>query len=357
LEIVSEVKTRIKEPIMPQLLSRLGFCAALCTALSAIACESDNEGSNPAMGDAGGMAASGGMSTASGGSGISSSSAQTGGMTSTAPQSGDIVATAIAAGSFTKLAGALDTTGLTAALKGPGPFTVFAPTDAAFASFEAANPGVLASLSKDQLAAILKYHVVAAKVGSKDLVSGSLVETLNGARAAIDLSSGVKVAGSTVTAADVGASNGVIHVIDKIMLPPSKDIVGTAVAAGSFTKLAGALVATGLDKTLQGSGPFTVFAPTDDAFAAFEAKNPGVLASLSTQQLTDILLYHVVSGWAGPADLKEGASVNTALAGKSLKVSTTAGVKLNESKVTNANIVTTNGVIHVIDAILLPPTS
>jgi uncharacterized surface protein with fasciclin (FAS1) repeats len=145
-------------------------------------------------------------------------------------------------------------------------------------------------------------------------------------------------------------------VIDKIMLPPSKDIVETAVAAGSFTKLAGALVATGLDKTLQGAGPFTVFAPTDDAFAAFEAKNPGVLASLTTAQLSDILLYHVASGWAGPADLKDGASVPTALTGKSLKVSTTDGVKVNDSKVTSANIVTKNGVIHVIDAVLLPPT-
>lgn len=141
------------------------------------------------------------------------------------------------------------------------------------------------------------------------------------------------------------------------MLPPSKDIVGTAVAAGSFTKLAGALVAAGLDKTLQGTGPFTVFAPTDDAFDAFEARNPGVLASLTTAQLSDILLYHMVSGRAGPADLKDGASVNTALAGKSLKVSTTGGVKVNESKVTSANIVATNGVIHVIDAILLPPSS
>jgi transforming growth factor-beta-induced protein len=322
---------------MTQLLRRIGFCAAICTALSATACGSDDDEKASSM-------------DASGGGG-------TGGMTSTTTQAGDIVATAIAAGSFTKLAAALDATGLTAALKGTGPFTVFAPTDTAFAAFESANPGVLASLSTEQLAAILKYHVVAAKVGSKDLVSGSLVETLNGARAPVDLSSGAMVAGSKVTQADVAASNGVIHVIDKIMLPPSKDIVETAVAAGSFTKLAGALVATGLDKTLQGAGPFTVFAPTDDAFAAFEAKNPGVLASLTTAQLSDILLYHVVSGWAGPADLKDGASVNTALAGKSLKVSTTAGVKVNESTVTSANIVATNGVIHVIDAVLLPPSN
>lgn len=322
---------------MTHLFGRIGFCAALCTALSITACASDEDNSAATM-------------DASGGSAM-------GGMSNTAPQTADIVATAVSAGSFTQLAAALETTGLTAALKGTGPFTVFAPTDAAFATFESANPGVLANLSKDELAAILKYHVVADKVGSKDLVSGSLVETLNGARVAIDLGSGAVVAGSKVTQADVAASNGVIHIVDKVMLPPSKDVVATAVAAGSFTKLAGALVATGLDKTLQGAGPFTVFAPTDQAFATFEANNPGVLAALTNAQLSDVLLYHVVSGWAGPADLKDGASVSTALAGKSLKVSTAAGVKVNESKVTSANIVATNGVIHVIDAILLPPSS
>jgi uncharacterized surface protein with fasciclin (FAS1) repeats len=338
-----------KGTIMTQLITRIGFYAALSAAVLTPACGSDNDNA-PAN-----MAGSGGQGQGIGGSGMGGSANATGGTSSTS-QSGDIVATAVAAGSFTKLAAALDVAGLTAALKGAGPFTVFAPTDAAFAAFESANPGVLASLSKDQLAAILKYHVVAAKVLSKDLVSGSIVETLNGARATVDLSSGAMISGSKVTQGDVMASNGVIHVIDKIMLPPSKDIVATAVAAGSFTKLAGALTATGLIATLQGAGPFTVFAPTDDAFAAFEAKNPGVLASLSTSQLSDVLLYHVVSGWVGAADLKDGASVNTALSGKALKVNTTSGVKVNDSKVTTANIVTTNGVIHVIDAVLLPPS-
>jgi uncharacterized surface protein with fasciclin (FAS1) repeats len=337
---------------MNQLVNRIGLSAALCAVLSMTACSSDDDDSSTSA-----MGGAGGTTQAAGGSSMGGKSSETGGKSSTAPKPADIVDTAVKAGSFTKLAAALDSAGLVSALKGTGPFTVFAPTDDAFAAFEKANPGVLGSLSKDELASVLKYHVVAAKVTSKDLVSGSLVETLNGERIAIDLSSGVKIAGSTVTTADVAATNGVIHVIDKVMLPPSQNIVETAIAAGSFTKLAGALVATGLDKTLTGEGPFTVFAPTDDAFAAFETKNPGVLASLSTAQLTDILLYHVVSGWNGAADLKDGQSVNTALAGKSLKVSTTGGVKLNDSKVTSANIVTTNGVIHVIDAILLPPSN
>jgi uncharacterized surface protein with fasciclin (FAS1) repeats len=337
---------------MNQIVNRIGLSAALCAVLAMTACSSDDDDSSTSA-----MGGAGGTTQATGGSGMGGKSSETGGKSSTAPKPTNIVDTAVAAGSFTKLAAALDSAGLVSALKGTGPFTVFAPTDDAFAAFEKTNPGVLASLSKDELASVLKYHVVAAKVESKDLVSGSLVETLNGERIAVDLSSGVKIAGSKVTTADVAATNGVIHVIDQVMLPPSQNIVETAIAAGSFTKLAGALVATGLDKTLTGDGPFTVFAPTDDAFAAFETKNPGVLASLSTAQLTDILLYHVVSGWNGPADLKDGQSVNTALTGKSLKVSTTSGVKVNDSKVTSANIVTTNGVIHVIDAILLPPSN
>src|SRR5512145_1041283 len=182
---------------MNQLVRNIGMSAAVFAIMSAVACESDEDSPSAALGGSGGSATGGATS-------------QAGGMSSAAPQSADIVATALAAGSFTKLAAALDATGLTAALKGAGPFTVFAPTDAAFAAFESANPGVLASLSKEQLAGILKYHVVTSKVMSKDLVSGSLVETLNGSRAAIDLSSGATVAGAKVTQADVVASNGVI---------------------------------------------------------------------------------------------------------------------------------------------------
>ncbi len=266
----------------------------------------------------------------------------------------DIVETAAARGTFGQLATLLDATGLTAALKGEGPFTVFAPTDAAFAAFEAENPGVLASLSTDQVADVLSYHVVSGSVAANDLVSGSLVVTLQGLPFAVDLTSGAKVGGVDVVTTDIQASNGVIHVIDSVIVPPSENLVETALSAGSFTILAGALVSTGLDQTLMGEGPYTVFAPTDDAFAAFEAANPGVLGGLSTEALSEVLLYHVVPGWAGPADLADGAMVPTALEGRSVTVSKSAGVKIDDATVTAANIVTTNGVIHVIDAVLLP---
>jgi len=267
-----------------------------------------------------------------------------------------VVELAIAAGSFTSLVAALEAADLVGALSGEGPFTVFAPDDAAFAAFEDENPGVLASLTTDELTAVLTYHVLAAEVRASDLVDGAIAETLNGAYVGIDLSDGVEVGGANVTAADLTGRNGVIHVIDRVILPPRENLVETAVSAGSFTQLAAALVATGLDATLADGGPFTVFAPTDDAFAAFEAANPGVLASLTEAELTDVLLYHVVDGWVGAADLVDGSSVPTLLNDASLTIDLSSGVVVNESSVVAANVLATNGVIHVIDEILLPPS-
>jgi len=264
-----------------------------------------------------------------------------------AASSQDVVATAIAAGQFTKLADALTSAGLVSALKGPGPFTVFAPSDSAFAAFERDNPGVLAGLSKEALADILKYHVVSgAAVESTELKDESIFTTLSGSPILIDTTGGVKVDDARVTTADVAASNGVIHVIDTILLPPEKDIVATAVAAGTFKSLAGALTAADLVTTLQGPGPFTVFAPTDAAFAKLSAAPSG-------DALKNVLLYHVVAGAVGSGDLKAGP-VATQSKGNSVSVNLTGGVTIDEAKVTSANILAKNGVIHVIDSVLVP---
>lgn len=282
-----------------------------------------------------------------GGTGGSSSSGKggTGGSTSAAPK--DLVDTAVAAGSFTKLAAALEAAGLVGALKGAGPFTVFAPTDAAFEAFEAANPGVLAGLDQDELTAVLTYHVVSgAAVRSNTLKDGQVVTTLNGSPALIRTTGGATIADAKVTMADVTASNGVIHVIDRIILPPADDIVETALAAGSFGTLATALTEAGLVDDLQGKGPFTVFAPTDAAFAELAAVPDG-------DALRDVLLYHVVSGAVGSGDLVAG-SVPTLLSGESLTVSLAGGVTIDAASVTSANIITKNGVIHVVDSVLVP---
>ena len=279
------------------------------------------------------------------------SSVTTGGSTgSPAPMGGDdasemdIVDTAVAAGDFNILAQALTDTGLVDTLKGDGPFTVFAPTDAAF---EALPAGTLESLTTEQLTDILLYHVVGAEARSTDL-DGSPVTTVQGASAFINLEGGVQVNGANVTTADIGASNGVIHVIDQVILPP--DIVDAALLAGSFSTLAQALTDADLIDTLKGEGPFTVFAPTDEAFAALPE---GTMESLDVATLTDILTYHVVSGDVRSTDLSEG-SVPTLLDGASVDVQLASGVQINDATVIIADVVTTNGVIHVIDTVLLP---
>ena len=328
----------------------------LVASLPVIGCSDSDGDSN---GGSAGSVASGGKSggssagataagaPAAGAAGAAGAAAGQGGSGGGEAEGKDIIDTALAAGSFTKLAAALTSAGLIDALKGPGPFTVFAPTDAAFAAFESANPGVLAGLSKAALTEILTYHVVAgASVASKDLKDEQVFTALSGSPLLIDTSSGVKVDDAKVTTADVVASNGVIHVIDQIMLPPKDDIVATAIAAGTFTKLAAALTTADLVTTLQGKGPFTVFAPTDAAFAKLAAVPTG-------DALKNVLLYHVVAGAVGSGDLKAGP-VPTQLAGKSVTVSLTGGVKINDSTVTAANILAKNGVIHVVDTVLVP---
>jgi transforming growth factor-beta-induced protein len=187
---------------------------------------------------------------------------------------------------------------------------------------------------------------------SGDLQNGQLAETLAGPVLAIDLSDGVKINGSTVTSADIEASNGVIHVIDQIIIPPG-DIIEVATAAGSFSELAGALTAANLVETLQGEGPFTVFAPTDAAFQALSAVPEG-------DALTDVLLYHVMEGIAGPLDLADGGVAAT-VSGAPVLFDLSEGAKLvggsdSSAVITTTNVVASNGVIHVIDAVILPPT-
>lgn len=133
----------------------------------------------------------------------------------------DIVDTAVGAGNFTTLAAALTAAGLVETLKGEGPFTVFAPTDAAFAALPSGTvEDLLKPENKDKLTAILTYHVVAGKVMSTDLTEGMMATTVNGADATITLDGGAKVNGAVISTADIEASNGVIHVIDSVILPP-----------------------------------------------------------------------------------------------------------------------------------------
>ncbi|HEX8876256.1 MAG TPA: fasciclin domain-containing protein [Phycisphaerales bacterium] len=268
----------------------------------------------------------------------------------------DIVDTAVGVGNFKTLAAALQAAGLVETLKGKGPFTVFAPTDAAFEKLGTATINdLLKPENKAKLAAILTYHVVPGRVLAKDVTTTS-VATANGQRIELVVKDGkVTIDNANVTATDVLASNGVIHVIDTVILPNDQTIVGTAVANGKFTTLAKLLQAADLVETLNGSGPFTVFAPTDEAFAKLDkATVESLLKPENKSKLQEVLKYHVVSGRVfSDAALKAGHAKT--LQGESVKIKVEQGsAKIDNAKLIATDIDTTNGVIHVVDTVLMP---
>lgn len=278
---------------------------------------------------------------------------------STSVFAGNIVETAQNAGKFNTLLTAAKAAGLAEALQGEGPFTVFAPTDAAFAKLP---KGTIPALLKntDALKAILTYHVVAGDIRAKDVVSknGQGVATLNGQELLVtvaksDKATQVKVDGANVVATDIVCSNGVIHVIDSVITPQDKNIVTTAVGAGAFKTLVTAVKAAGLVEALSGKGPLTVFAPTDAAFANLpEGTIPALLKDKA--KLTSVLTFHVVAGNALAGELSDGQKLKT-LNGKELTVSIKDGkVSINGANVSSANVRCSNGVIHIIDSVMLP---
>ena len=267
-------------------------------------------------------------------------------------------------GGFNTLVAALDAADLVETLSGEGTFTVFAPTDEAFAALP---DGMLEDLLADPntLKQILLYHVVGDVVMAETVVTLDNAETLEGSTVAIEVVDGnVFLNDSQVTSTDIEASNGVVHVIDKVLVPEMEEAVSNDVVedvksiaevavAGGFNTLVAALSAADLVETLSGDGAFTVFAPTDEAFAALpEGMLEGLLAD--TEALTQILLYHVVG------DVVKAETVVTldeaeTLAGDKVSIEVVDGnVFVNDSKVTSTDIEASNGVIHVIDKVLVP---
>ena len=364
---------------------------------------------------------------------------------------GNVIEVAAQAGDFSTLLAAIDAAGLTETLEGSGPFTIFAPTDAAFsAMIDLAGISQADLLANTNLADVLRYHVVAGAITADDLEQYRTTDNpdeivvptlLAGKNLIITFSDagGVIVNGmANVTVANVEASNGIIHVIDTVLVPPADEVateeatetttevmitteapteeatvmeaateaateetavmaateaasveateeamveataapteeatpevgnvIEVATQAGDFTTLLAAIDAAGLTDTLEGTGPFTIFAPTDEAFAALE-ETLGIdeAALLAHPDLGSVLLYHVYAGDLSLDDLAafqsaeepDGYVIPTA-EGESLiitfdedGVATINGV----AKVTLANVDASNGVIYVIDAVLLP---
>lgn len=336
----------------------------------------------------------------------------------------DIPTNATNTGVHDSLVAALAQVDLVTTLQGQGPFTVFAPTDQAFA-----DAGIdLSTFDTDEenatLVDILLYHVYSGAVYASDVTDGLVVEMVNGDNAMFTVTNGtVMIEDATVTSADVMASNGVIHVIDKVLMPPVPytgigicyntathmivagasmeecgaymylenysmggqeftgcyntvthatadttqlicesyvwtppvDIATTAMTTGIHNSLVSALSISGLVTTLQGDGPFTVFAPSDQAFA-----DAGIdLATFTTDEdiatLTDILLYHVYSGAVNAADVTDGLTV-AMVNGDDASFTVSEGtVMVGDATVTLADVPASNGVIHVIDKVLMPP--
>ena len=266
----------------------------------------------------------------------------------------DIVDTAVSAGQFGTLVTAVKAAGLVETLKGKGPFTVFAPTDAAF---DALPEGTIPALLKDkaQLQAVLTYHVAAGEMMAKSVVGSKWIDTIQGQALMVSQKGkSYMIDGAKIIKTDIKCSNGVIHVIDAVVLP-RKDIVDTAVEAGSFKTLATAVTKAKLVEALKGEGPFTVFAPADSAFAKLpEGTVEGLIQDIPALQ--NILKYHVIKGRVLSSDLPMNKSVMPeTLNGQKLDVRAgKSGVMVNGAKVVSADIICGNGIIHVIDSVVLP---
>ncbi len=247
---------------------------------------------------------------------------------------------------------------LATTLSGPGPFTVFAPTDAAFDALPAGTVDALLADPSGELTDILLYHVLGAEVMSGDLSDGQMATTLNGKDITVKIENGnVFINNAQVTVADIPADNGVVHVLDAVLLPPSITVVDIIVNSPDHETLEAAVIAADLAGTLSGDGPFTVFAPTDAAFDALPAGTVDALLADPSGDLTDILLYHVLGAEVMSGDLSDGQMATT-LNGKDITVTIDNGnVFINNAQVTVADIPADNGVVHVIDAVLLPPVN
>ena len=292
----------------------------------------------------------------------------------------NIVQTAVAAGQFKTLVALVKQAGLAGTLSKPGSFTVFAPTDKAFANLKKSNPDLFNKVASDPalLKSVLTYHVVGKRIpAAVALVAAkknAKVKTLQGEPISLSLKSGkIVLNGSAkVVAANIRTSNGIIHAIDAVIVPPSltapapvptKSIVEIAVGNPDFSTLVSLVQKAGLASVLAGPGPFTVFAPTNAAFEKLKAAAPATYNAVVNDPalLAKVLTYHAVAASVKAdqaiAVAKQNGSVKT-VEGEEIKLSIVGGkLTLNgTSTVTAADVLATNGVIHVIDTVLVPPS-
>jgi uncharacterized surface protein with fasciclin (FAS1) repeats len=291
----------------------------------------------------------------------------------------NIVQTAVAAGKFKTLVALVKKAGLANTLSAPGKLTVFAPTDQAFAKLKKSNPALYNKFAtnKKLLQSVLTYHVVGKRIPATAAVAaakkGLKVKTVQGESTALSFKGGKIVLNGTARVAipDVKASNGVIHAIDAVLVPPSlsqppaptQSIVQIASGNPDFSTLVSLVQKAGLVEAISAPGPFTVFAPTNEAFAKLANAAPATYAAVLADPalLAKVLTYHVVAGDIKSAQAIAAAQQNgtvKALEGEPISLSLKDGkLTLNGSAtVVTADILATNGVIHVIDTVIVPPS-
>jgi uncharacterized surface protein with fasciclin (FAS1) repeats len=272
-------------------------------------------------------------------------------------QKNDIVETAIAAGQFQTLVAGVQAAGLVSTLQSDGPFTVFAPTDEAFAALpEGTLESLLQPENQSQLTDILTYHVLAGSVPASEVVQANGFNTVNGQRLDVKLTAaGVMIDNAQVTVTDIVCTNGIIHVIDAVMLPATDSIVETARSTKRFETLLAAAQVAGLADFLEEEGPLTILAPTDLAFAALpEGTVEFLIRPENSALLVQILTMHVVRGRVYSPDVLRMREIPT-LEGTKVPVSRKGGrVYIGDGKVLKTDIDAYNGVIHVIDRVILP---
>ena len=267
---------------------------------------------------------------------------------------------------FTVLREAVAAAELAPALSGSTPITLFAPTDDAFAALltELGLSKTQLLANKPLLTQVLTYHVLSSQVIRAAVPPGKAITTVQGGIFKVDAAgAGLVITDgrnrkSNITSTDLPAGSGVVHVIDKVLLPADKTIVQTAQSLPQFSILVEAVVAANLASALSGTGPLTVFAPTNDAFAALLAElnisKAALLADLPL--LTKVLTYHVVNGRVLKADVPVGAAIAT-LQGQTFTVDSTLAItdrRARRAAITGTDVLASNGVIHVVDKVILP---
>lgn len=277
------------------------------------------------------------------------------------PLKADIVKVAERTPDLSTLVAALTAGKLVTTLEGTGPFTVFAPTNEAFARIPKSTLDKLLA-NQELLDQLLEYHVLNGRFAMKELLSAQVISTLDKENVVVrSMGSAMMVNNANVVTTDVEATNGLVHVIDNVLVPPdfpmalySEDIVELAESQPDLSTLVEAVVAGKLTKTLSGTGPFTLFAPTNEAFAKIPAADLKKLLANPTE-LDKVLEYHVLAGTFKMRDLMAAVSVET-LEGDKVAVSESGNViSVNDATVLKYDVAATNGIVHLIDTVLSVP--